>query len=128
MTRDDAPAAAARPAETRLLEAFTRAGGRERHPHLDPINRAAFAADRDVVLQKAGDLLAYQRFLVDARAVKAKRKGASASFERSVLAQARQAREDLDTFAGSALRVIQQVNQTDLWSRTLSGATHALHQ
>src|SRR5436190_17681104 len=81
-----------------FLDAFAKTGARQAHPHLAPLNRATWADDREVVLQKADRLLGYQRFLADARAVKAKRKGASGSFERSVLAQAAQARDDLDAF------------------------------
>jgi hypothetical protein len=112
---------------TGLLDAFAAVEGGQ-HPHLNPINRATLAADRDQILEKAGDLLAYQRYLADARAVKAKRKGASASFERSVLAQARRAQQDLDTFIGSALRMAQQLNQTNLWRDTISRATQTLGQ
>jgi hypothetical protein len=112
--------------KTGIVDAFAKAGARDRHPHLDPLNSAAFAVDRDVVLPKASNLLAYQRYLADARAVKAKRKGASVSFERSVLTQARQARDDLDAFTGAAMRMTQQVNQTDLWSQTLASATQSL--
>jgi hypothetical protein len=129
MTKKTTPAAAPRTTrrtKTGLVEAFAKAGAGGPHPHLDPINGAAFAVDRDVVVQKASNLLSYQRYLAAARAVKARRKGASVSFERSVLAQARQAREDLDAFTAAALRMTQQVNQTDLWRHTLAGAAQSL--
>jgi hypothetical protein len=112
--------------KTRLIDAFAKAGARRTHPHLSPINTAAFAVDRDVVQEKASNLLAYQSYLADARAVKAKRKGASVSFERSVLTQAHQARDDLDAFTDAAMRMTQQLNQSDLWSDTLASATKSL--
>jgi hypothetical protein len=111
-----------------FLDAFAKAGARQAHPHLDPLNRATWADDREVVLQKADRLLDYQRFLADARTVKAKRKGASGSFERSVLAQGQQARGDLDAFTRSTVRMVQQVNQTDLWNATLSRGAQSLRQ
>jgi hypothetical protein len=111
-----------------VLDAFAKAGGRQRHPHLQPLNRATWADDRAVVVENAGRLLDYQRFLADARAVKAKRKGASASFERSVLAQAQRARADLDGFSRSAVQMVQQLNHTDLWNQTLSRGAQTLRQ
>lgn len=114
--------------KTGLVEAFRKAGSRDARPHLDPINAVSFAADRTMALGKVGNLLAYQKYLVAARATKAKRKGASASFERSVLAQARQARDDLEAFSVAALRLQQQVNQTGMWERSLTHLSSTLRE
>jgi len=111
-----------------IVAAFGKAGGRATHPHLEPINAASFAADRGLALDKAGKLLAYQSYLVTARAAKARRKTTSVAFERNVLAQARQARDDLDAFTGAALRMTQQVNQTNLWNQTFTRLTRTLRE
>lgn len=104
--------------KTGFVAAFAKARARDAHPHLGPINAASFAADRGVAVAKAANLFAYQKYLAAARADKARRKRVPESFERNVLAQARQARDDLDAFTGAGLRMIQQVNQTGLWGRT----------
>ena len=114
----------------RLLETFAAAATAEprRHPHLSPVNGARLQSDCSALQERAGSLLAYRRFLSDARAVKAQGTGTSAAFERNVLAQARQARDDLHKFTGTGLRLVQQLNHTDVWSRAAAHATKALRQ
>ena len=114
--------------KTGLVEAFRKAASRDARPHLDPINAVSFAADSGVALGKAGNLLAYQTYLAAARATKAKRKGTSASFERSVLAEAQKARDDLETFSVAALRLQRQVNQTGMWERSLTHLSTTLRE
>ena len=41
-----------------FLDAFAKTGARQAHPHLAPLNRATWADDREVVLQKADRLVA----------------------------------------------------------------------
>lgn len=87
------------------------------HPHLHPINRATLQADSSLAVAKARNLMVYQQYLAAAREVKARRAGVPASFERTVLAQAAQAQDDLHALCGAALRVTQQINQTDFWGQ-----------
>jgi hypothetical protein len=112
--------------EKSFIERVHAARDRASHPHLDPINAATFESDRNLALAKAGGLAAYQKYLTDVRAAKARRKGASLAFERNVQAQARQALGDLGAFSGAALRITQQMNQTNFWSQALDHMRTAL--
>lgn len=114
-----------KPVAKSLLDSLL-AAPRPAHPHLEPINAHALAREGAAALDSVKGLMAYQRFLGDARAVKAKRKGASKAFERNVQRQSRQALSDLDGFLNSALRVVGQVNQTDFWDTSLRRASTAL--
>lgn len=110
--------------KTNFMTAF-HAHARMPHPHLHPVNRATLHADSALAVAKAKGLMAYQQYLAAAREVKARRAGVSASFERTVLAQAVQAQGDLQALCGAALRVTQQINQTDFWGQIFThvGAT-----
>jgi hypothetical protein len=119
-------AAAPRKTKPGFIEHAHAAIGKTGHPHLDPINAATFASDRDLALAKVSGLMAYQKFLADARTAKARRKGSTSAFERNVQAQGRQALADLQAFSGAVLRITQQMNQTDVWRRTLDHMSTAL--
>ncbi len=120
------PAHKAPAAKASVIDAYRSIRPREVHPHLDPINAATFTADRGVAVTGAANLLGYQNYLAAARAEKARRKGSTPSFERNVLAQAKQAQRDLGRFSSAYLRMTQQMNHTALWTRTLTGMTDTL--
>ena len=93
------------------------------HPHLSsPVNSHAIAHERTAAIQSLEGLVAYQRFLAEARAVKAERRRVSKEFERHVQTQSRHALASLDAFMSSALRTAGQSRP----DRVLAGlpATH----
>jgi hypothetical protein len=100
---------------TKLADIVYAAEGRGARPHLFPINAAAFEGDHDVAMAKIDRLASYRRYLIDARATKARRKRVSSTFERNVQEQARQAAKDLQVFSGATLRTVRQMNQTEVW-------------
>lgn len=89
------------------------------HPHLAPFNTHAFLRQRESAMQNLQGLMAYQTFLADARAIKAKRKRVEKTFERQVQRQSRQALGDATLLMSSALSATAQVNQTDFWQTLL---------
>jgi hypothetical protein len=116
----------ARKRKASLVQAYRATMRRDSHPHLDPINVAAFKSDCDIAMTKVESLAAYQSYLAAARAAKARRKGVSLAFERNVQRQARQALADLQTLCGGVLRVVQQVNHTNNWRDMLTRMTSML--
>lgn len=98
------------------------------HPHLAlPVNSHAFARERATAIQGLEGLMAYQRFLADARSVKAQRRRVSKAFESRVQAQSRHALLDLNGFMGSALRTAGQVDQNEYWHSNLQRIAAALN-
>ncbi len=85
-----------------------------------PINLAAVQRDLSAALENADALVSYQKYLADARRYKAKRKTVSQEFERAVQANARRALGDMNTLAGTALRLTHQMTQAGLWNRTVN--------
>jgi hypothetical protein len=116
----------ARKRKASLVQAYRATMRRDSHPHLDPINVAAFKSDCDIAMTKVESLAAYQSFLAAARAAKARRKGVPLAFERNVQRQARQALADLQALSGGVLRVVQQANHTNIWADMLTRATSML--
>jgi hypothetical protein len=116
----------ARKGKASLVQAYRATMRRDSHPHLDPINVAAFKSDCDIAMTKVERLAAYQNFLAAARAAKARRKGVPLAFERNVQRQARQALADLQALSGGVLRVVQQANHTNIWADMLTRATSML--
>lgn len=110
--------AKAKKTKTGILDQLRKAGGRNRHPHLLLVNGATLDRDCRTAIETTEGLLGYQRFLVDARSEKARRKTVSGAFERNVQAQARLAVSDLDGLCASALRATQQMNHAGLWTGT----------
>ena len=112
-------AAAAKSNTAKFFQAIGRAGMPFR---VGMVNRASSKADTRVILEKFESLRCYRDYLAAARAEKARRKGVSMSFERAVQEQARNARKDVESFAGAMLRLIQQYNQTKIWDQMLDKA------
>lgn len=101
-----------------LLDALL-AAPRAEHPHLAPFNSHAFRRQHAIAIQGVEGLVAYQTFLADARAVKARRKRIEKTFERQVQRQSRQALADANLAISGALSATAQVNQTDFWQTLL---------
>jgi hypothetical protein len=101
-----------------LLDVMLRAP-RAGHPHLAPFNSHALLRQRESAMQNLQGLMAYQTFLADARAVKAKRKRVEKTFERQVQRQSREALADATLLFSSAMSATAQVNQTDFWQALL---------
>jgi hypothetical protein len=96
------------------------------HPHVAPMNKSALQSDHATVTAKFQSLLGYQKYLASARQAKAQQQGSSPSFERTVLANAQQALADIGALSGSALRIVQQVNHTGLWTSIHGSVTSSL--
>jgi len=84
-----------------------------------PINSVAIARDAGIVIDRAHSLLGYHTYLTKARAWKAARGSAAASFERDVQVQSSNAVEDTRALATSAL------NMTTAFAR--SGELDRIH-
>jgi hypothetical protein len=102
------------------------AGPRAPHPHLFPFNPHTFERERVSAMQSVESLMAYQQFLADARAAKARRRRVSQAFERNVQQQSRQALSDLGGLLNHTLHTVGQINQTDFWSDFLQRSGAAL--
>jgi hypothetical protein len=109
-----------------FLQTYTQAASSRTGPHLAPVNQTTLLSDCALMQQRAASLQSYQTYLAAARTAKAQNQGATLSFERTVETQAAQALDDVQTAAGAALRVIQQVNQTSFWTETMARMTTVL--
>ncbi|MBZ0278612.1 MAG: hypothetical protein K8I60_20865 [Anaerolineae bacterium] len=84
-----------------------------------PLNHRMIRSENQMVLEKTAQLVAYGKYLADARTYKAQQRSVSQAFEREVLAQARVTQSDMHTLFGSSLRLIKHMKNAGVIDHAL---------